>query len=262
MSTPQMRMTRNQPDEEGYAYYPQLHKKSGDKKAAIALGKRRQSPSLRDLDYLVLRTRVEIISKWLTELPQEPLLVIDIGGRIQPYCELFPRVERYVAVDLVFEGLVDVIGDAGAIPMKDETCDVVLCTQTLDYVAEPKGAISEMCRILKPGGILILSAPAFVPQHHDECWRFTAQGLKQLLSGFSEVEIVPECFSAAGLARSLNCLLHSRISRYRAQRLAEVSSIPLINAIGSVLDRLAPHDERCTANYCARAIKASATAGQ
>lgn len=252
-----MRTTTNKAGGGCYAFDSRFRTVMRNRNNAVALGERRRAPSIRDLDYLVLRRRVAIIAKWTSELPRTPLFVIDLGGRIQPYRSFFPQAEAYLALDLLLEGLVDVVGDAGAIPVKDEVCDVVLCTQVMSYVAEPRRTVSEIYRILVPGGTLILSAPAFFPQHHDERWRFTPDGLKRLLRDFAEVEVVPECFSAAGLARSLNCLLHSGIDSYRANRIAGMTSIPAINAIGSLLDRLPPHDERCTANYCARAVKPS-----
>ena len=44
------------------------------------------------------------------------------------------------------------IGDAGYLPADDSSIDVVTCTQVLLYVEDVPGALSEIHRVLKPGG--------------------------------------------------------------------------------------------------------------
>lgn len=245
--------------ESSYAFYGSDG--SGDRRAsrdaALRLGEKRLHPSLQDLDYLVLRSRISTLTGWIDSLPDKPLTVLDVGGRIQPYRALFRNLERYVAIDLVPEGLVDVIADAQVIPISDDSCDAVICTQVLSYISEPGRVISESFRVLKPGGTLLLTIPAFFPQHHDEKWRFTRTGIESLLENFETQEVVPECFSIAGLARSFNYLLHSDIENYRISRLVSFSTIPTINWLGRILDKLIRGNEMCTANYCARAVKPS-----
>jgi SAM-dependent methyltransferase len=47
--------------------------------------------------------------------------------------------------------------DAAAMPLPDDTFDVVLCQQGLQFMPDKPGAMAEMARVLKPGGRLALS---------------------------------------------------------------------------------------------------------
>lgn len=41
----------------------------------------------------------------------------------------------------------------------DATSDAILCSEVLEHVPEPTHALDEFARLLKPGGVLILTAP-------------------------------------------------------------------------------------------------------
>lgn len=53
----------------------------------------------------------------------------------------------------------DLVSDITAIPVKNSSFDVVLCTEVLEHIPYPDQALREFARILKPGGKLILTAP-------------------------------------------------------------------------------------------------------
>jgi SAM-dependent methyltransferase len=50
-------------------------------------------------------------------------------------------------------------GDAAALPIRDRCADAVLLLDVLEHLAEPDRAIAEAHRVLRPGGVLILSVP-------------------------------------------------------------------------------------------------------
>jgi len=50
-------------------------------------------------------------------------------------------------------------GDIEAMPFGDETFSTVVCTEVLEHVPYPATALSEIGRVLKPGGLLIGSVP-------------------------------------------------------------------------------------------------------
>jgi len=56
-------------------------------------------------------------------------------------------------------GDLDYICDASAIPVADASFDVVLCTEVLEHVPEPEHVVREVARLLRPGGVVLLSAP-------------------------------------------------------------------------------------------------------
>lgn len=61
-------------------------------------------------------------------------------------------------------------GDAMQLPLRDECADCVTMLDVLEHVPDDKKALAEVHRILKPGGVLVMSVPAY--QHlwsaHDE----------------------------------------------------------------------------------------------
>lgn len=53
----------------------------------------------------------------------------------------------------------DIVSDITDIPEPDEAFDAVMCIEVLEHLPEPVKALREFFRLLRPGGILILSAP-------------------------------------------------------------------------------------------------------
>ncbi|MGO1166671.1 MAG: class I SAM-dependent methyltransferase [Janibacter sp.] len=113
--------------------------------------------------------------------------VLDVGAGTAPYRELFAQVS-YETSDLAQTkkqyGELDYVCDATDMPMADDTFDLVFCSQTLEHVAEPVKALTEMRRVLKPGGQAWLSAPLFYAEHEipydyyrytKYAWRYMAE---------------------------------------------------------------------------------------
>jgi SAM-dependent methyltransferase len=80
------------------------------------------------------------------------------------------------------------LAQGGAIP--SDTFDCILCTQVLQYVYDLHAAVRTLYRILKPGGVVLVTAPGIqkidrVDMEKDgEFWRFTGLCLRRL---FEEV---------------------------------------------------------------------------
>lgn len=47
--------------------------------------------------------------------------------------------------------------DADSLPFPDETFDAVVCLETLEFTPRPRRTLSEMVRVLRPGGVLLFS---------------------------------------------------------------------------------------------------------
>lgn len=52
-----------------------------------------------------------------------------------------------------------VAGDAEKLPFADDSFDSVLCTEVIEHLPRPQIAIDEMFRVLKPGGLAVISTP-------------------------------------------------------------------------------------------------------
>lgn len=222
---------------------------------SLELSRFRLNPSLDDVDSLIFLLRKPVLSRWFADLPSG-LILLDIGGRIQPYRKLIEeQVSQYIALDLQLDGLVDVVAAAEALSIRDSCCDVVLSTDALQYIPDPAEAIREMHRVLRPGGRLILSTRGCYPEHHDELWRFLPDGLRYMARMFSSVEIVREGGTGSGLAITANVLLHRNIRSSLIKAIAEKTTIPMINKMGLLLDRLMPRDSRSACGLSILAIK-------
>lgn len=64
-------------------------------------------------------------------------------------------------------GKLDYQGNIWDIAEKDETFDVILCTEVLEHIPYPQDTIKEFSRLLKPGGSLILTFPSNCLRHMD-----------------------------------------------------------------------------------------------
>ena len=68
--------------------------------------------------------------------------------------------------------------------------DVIVITEVLEHTIDPFRATAELYRLLKPGGVLLLSTPFNLRIHGPlpDCWRFTEHGLRVLLQKFDIIE--------------------------------------------------------------------------
>ncbi len=62
--------------------------------------------------------------------------------------------------------------------------DAVLCTQVLQYVADPQATLKQFFAALNPGGYLLMSYPtSWAEVESGDLWRFTRSGMEALLLG-------------------------------------------------------------------------------
>lgn len=84
-------------------------------------------------------------------------------------------------------------GDIAKLPLKDESVDVALLSQSLHHAAHPERALAEATRVLKPAGrVLLLDL-----REHDQTWVRNRFGDRHL--GFSSAELA-SLLRDAGLA--------------------------------------------------------------
>jgi len=224
-----------------------------------AIAHRRLYPSLTEPNYLVLRARRLTFTNWVAQFPDSKLRVLDVGGRYQPYRPLLDgRVQQYVSVDLLRTELVDVVASGEALPFQAETFDLVIATQVFDCFRDPRQAAMQIHRVLKPGGLLLMSVAAVAPRFvNEEHWRFMPAGIRHALAAFSKVEISPEVYSLGGLCRTLNVALNSFAKYGVVRKVFSVTICPALNLLGIGLEwlRLTENDQ-FTPNYSVLARKA------
>ena len=63
--------------------------------------------------------------------------------------------------------------DIISLPFADCSLDAVICSEVLEHVDSPQKSIEELIRVLKPGGILALSVPRYLPELI--CWKLSKE---------------------------------------------------------------------------------------
>jgi SAM-dependent methyltransferase len=134
--------------------------------------------------------------------------LLDYGCGNQPYRSLFAsKFSEYIGADFSGNPDADVtIGPRGELPIENGSIDCVLSSQVLEHTANPEFYLAEACRVLKPGGSLVLCTPEVWIYHPDplDYWRWTLDGLQRQISdaGF-EVLLVRSVFGTDSSALQL-----------------------------------------------------------
>jgi SAM-dependent methyltransferase len=127
-----------------------------------------------------------------------------LGQRILDVGVYIPR--RYLGPGFVTGGEFDedVRGYLLALPCAANSFDGVVLTEVLEHCTDPVGAVNQARRVLKPGGLLLVTSPMFWSWHgtdeYQDYWRFTHQGWALLLKAFKDVEIKPCAWTTEGAA--------------------------------------------------------------
>ncbi len=118
-------------------------------------------------------------------------LVLDLGcGFGRHAYEVLRQGGRVVACDMAIPELVEVrntyaamvdsgelsedvvatasAGDATRLPFADNTFDRIIASEVLEHVPDDQGALDELMRVLRPGGVIAATVPAFLPERI--CW--------------------------------------------------------------------------------------------
>ena len=117
--------------------------------------------------------------------------VLDVGaGNGRHAYEAYRRGARVVAFDLdrqelaavtglcgamLLEGEVPpgagsaaVSGDATVLPFADSSFDKVIAAEVFEHILDDQRAMNELARVLRPGGVLAVTVPAWLPERI--CW--------------------------------------------------------------------------------------------
>jgi 2-polyprenyl-3-methyl-5-hydroxy-6-metoxy-1,4-benzoquinol methylase len=93
--------------------------------------------------------------------------LVDVGcGAGALWHVLRPVFARYVGVDIFrYDGfptdgeLVTGNLDDGTLPLADEYADVIASIETIEHLENPRAFMRQLARIVKPGGVIVVSTP-------------------------------------------------------------------------------------------------------
>ncbi|ADG89573.1 class I SAM-dependent methyltransferase [Thermobispora bispora] len=66
-----------------------------------------------------------------------------------------------------------VVGDALAMPFPDASFDRVIAAEVLEHIPDDMTAMREIVRVLKPGGLVAVTVPSFLPERI--CWALSEE---------------------------------------------------------------------------------------
>jgi SAM-dependent methyltransferase len=92
--------------------------------------------------------------------------------------DIFPHSEAHV------------VADGHYLPFLNGVFDGVYMIAVLEHMYNPFAVAKEVTRVLKTGGFVLAASPFIFPIHGapNDYFRFTDEGLRQLFSGFREIE--------------------------------------------------------------------------
>jgi SAM-dependent methyltransferase len=117
----------------------------------------------------------------LDKLPQAKILVIGAGDTTYR--------GNVTYTDVAFGRNVSCIADAHDLPFMSESFDACFACAVLEHVVDPYRCVSEIARVLRPGGYVMAATPFMFPVHmreHDFT-RFTYLGHRRLFRYFDDL---------------------------------------------------------------------------
>lgn len=64
-----------------------------------------------------------------------------------------------------------VAGDATRLPFDDATFDRIIASEVMEHIADDLAALDELTRVLRPGGVIAITVPSWLPEQI--CWRLS-----------------------------------------------------------------------------------------
>tara|TARA_B100000989_G_scaffold254225_1_gene202856 strand:+ start:729 stop:1451 length:723 start_codon:yes stop_codon:yes gene_type:complete len=112
---------------------------------------------------------------------------LDIGCGAKQYENIFKKTSDYIGIEIETDlqkerNIADYYYDGKKIPFRDESFDSILTFQVFEHIFEPKEFLSEITRVLKPGGHVLITVP-FIWDEHEKPYdfgRYSSFGIKYL----------------------------------------------------------------------------------
>lgn len=110
------------------------------------------------------------------------LKILDIGGGLINRKESLQSLGLVTVLDIKKGPGVKVVADAHQLPFPHKSFDMVTLFMVLEHLQEPRIALDQISRVLKPKGILLLTTVQYWHKHHypNDYYRYTDAGLEYL----------------------------------------------------------------------------------
>jgi SAM-dependent methyltransferase len=140
-----------------------------------------------NITYAAFLTRNRLLKKIAALAPELKGKLMDFGCGSKPYRSLF-QVDEYLGIDIENPGhphaneQIDVFYDGKKIPFTDETFDSVFSSEVIEHVFNLNEALSEINRVMKPGGVILITCPFAICEHEapNDFARYSSFALKYI----------------------------------------------------------------------------------
>lgn len=182
-------------------------------------------------------TRRGLYKQIATLAPEVKGDVLDFGCGSKPYKSLFRGASSYTGLDIAVSGHdhknsdVDIYYDGHTIPIADNSMDAVVSFEVLEHVFNIDNVLTEIHRVLKPQGQLLVTLP-FAWFEHEQPYdfaRYTSFGLRHVMerNGFT-VEILHKTTTSMEAICQLFVEYVANITRTKIQILNKATQILLV----------------------------------
>jgi SAM-dependent methyltransferase len=192
--------------------------------------------------------------------------ILDIGCADRWIERRLPPGSDYIGLDYLATGKhmygarPDLFADASQLPLTDASIDTVVILEVMEHLRQPREALQEIARVLRPRGRLLLTMPFLYPIHdapHDY-QRLTLHGLvRDVEAAGLRIDALTPALGSAETAGLIACLAMGGMAVVAMQRRSValllvpllLVAIPVVNVIAWMGGRLLPSWDAVTAGY-------------
>jgi SAM-dependent methyltransferase len=174
--------------------------------------------------------------------------LLDVGCGSKPYQKYFEASE-YIGLDMQGRNKhADRSYDGKTFPFSDGEFDAVLTSEVLEHVFNPDEFLSEINRVLRDGGVLLLTVP-FVWDEHEQPFdyaRYSSFGLRHLLEshGFEIIEHRKTMDDIRVIFQLVNAYIYKKTvtGSWRMNLLLTVILMAPFNVLGELFAKILPNN--------------------
>ncbi len=113
---------------------------------------------------------ISLLDRFLGRQPDSGRMVMDVGCGVGGMLEPLEQYGKAVGTDVTFQGLKHcadrgfprLVASHGPVaPFKDGSFDCITAFDALEHIEDDVGTLREFYRMLKPGGVIVASGPAY-----------------------------------------------------------------------------------------------------
>lgn len=139
----------------------------------------------------VCEANIRSLLDYSSSLGHRPLVLLIGGGAAGEGMQEFfdSQAIDLVSFDIYDSPNVQLIADAHELPFDENTFDLVIIQAVLEHVLEPQTVVSQIHKVLKPGGWVYAETP-FMQQVHEGAYdftRFSERGHRYLFKNFDKI---------------------------------------------------------------------------